>query len=1488
MVQRNEHHTFTGMQQDLSSTLHPSKYLCDARNIRLTQREEGNTLLAITNEKGTLETPIKVNGFYLGHCVVGKYLVVFSKGEEDYIERIDLSTYPLTHALLYHGDLQFNKNHLIECLGSYETELVQKVYWTDGENSPRVINIANGSDGNIPNYDGQEVRFDFVPSLVLGEEVTIEKQQDNGGVFPAGVIQYAFTYYNQYGQESNIFYTSELHATSHKSRGGSPEDRVSNSFKITIGNVDSHFDYLRIYSIMRTSLDSTPIVRRVVDIPCKHATTITYTDTGTTGDTVDPTMLLYIGGEDIRVETMTAKDNTLFLGGIHIHRQELSEDLQVQINQNMGIEIDFKNKETVSLPSVTGSSFYSYYNSIDIPPFFKYGEHYRFGVQFQHVSGRWSAPVHLRDMVADGFRPELENGKLTFQVGKAYLDQATIPDLQSLGYIKARGVVVYPTLYDRLVLTQGVLCPTVFKTSFRKAGMPFAMSSWFSRPDSPSLGEDGSNNADGRNQYVRSHGTFSRYEHFKSLVGKDWSAEISSDLADDNVSISHDEFIGVDRSILTMHSPDIEFDEGLSDSTYSGWKLRLVGRALVTSSASDVDIQVSTPAYLSYNGFKKLSFVSKNAGVHSGRGLCAAPLWQDDVYTKDLKGERAALGKYYMVYPWQRQGSLGNDAGRSDGSTQTGILQRKVMSNLKFCGENIWHNRILGYPSISDVNLFDSDEMMLQTIGDSSHVTYYGNVDTLLNGSSHIYIADRVTDAVEALESSYNGKDVTNQSSEHVRVKYKSGKHLFFYLGSSGEGYANTLPVISDRDSASSKTYNIPWENTLAEEFSNGEWTLIQTCGLFQYQPGTDQNVELFGVGTQPPPAGTLLITDDGLGEYHLFQIREDFTESPVNPVGDEVLVFCDMTEYEGMSGGDDNGHEVVKRYYSIAEPHVPEQGTLYFAYSDNKTLYFESGGSDNILSLYSTVSGISAIGNGVYSLSTFAPTDDKKNYSYFWIGELYRDSVTNAFGGTTQDALKANVWLPAGRPVNLSDVASGEPVVFRYGDTYYQQYDCLKTFAFTHDDENSIIDIMSFMCESRVNTDGRYDRNRGKTSNLVMSPVNFNLYNTVYSQKNNFFNYRILDRSYYENSSFPNQITWTKEKQAGGETDPWTNLTLAPTYDVDGSKGIIRSLNTWRDNIYCFQDKGIGNLLFNSRVQIPTSDGVPIEISNSYKVDGYRYLSDGIGCSNKWTVLPTPSALYFIDSTSHHLYQLGDGMSDITMTHNMSSWFNTHGSAIQKTLYDDTYHDVYLVKDDEVLCYSELLNEFSAFMDYGGTNLLESYEGKLYGLRAGKEEDQSLYQMFAGKYNHLFGNYRPWHLSFISNGAEEGVADLDKVFGNIDYRLDFFNEGVYDGDSTFDYLRAWNEYQDTQEVRLTSRQNGTGWKTAKYYPKDAVQKKFRIWRVQIPRSKVWKNGQYVSSLDRIRNPWCKIELGKYNQDKDEVLDSERAILQDLNVQYYL
>jgi histidinol-phosphate aminotransferase len=97
----------------------------------------------------------------------------------------------------------------------------------------------------------------------------------------------------------------------------------------------------------------------------------------------------------------------------------------------------------------------------------------------------------------------------------------------------------------------------------------------------------------------------------------------------------------------------------------------------------------------------------------------------------------------------------------------------------------------------------------------------------------------------------------------------------------------------------------------------------------------------------------------------------------------------------------------------------------------------------------------------------------------------------------------------------------------------------------------NNIVEILSFMCETRVNIAGRYDKNRGLIDNTFITNENFNLINKGYTQKNNFFSYMILD-SRFGLEQFKTQLTWTKVKSAGALVDNWTNITLTNTLDLD------------------------------------------------------------------------------------------------------------------------------------------------------------------------------------------------------------------------------------------------------------------------------------------------------------------------------------------------
>lgn len=215
---------------------------------------------------------MSLEGLPIGNCKAGddKWVLFTATIATPIVNRIYLFHYDSEYnnyvaELLYRGNLNMAYGNELKTLFSYENENVQKVYWTDGVNQCRFINIA-ASKEEREKWTYRINPFDFVPELTLREEVEIQKNNDASGMFEPGVLQYFLTYSNKYGQESSIFYTSPLLYTSVGDRAGmfstnadsTSNSICNNSFTLKINNIQTEYDYINVYSILRTAKDDIP------------------------------------------------------------------------------------------------------------------------------------------------------------------------------------------------------------------------------------------------------------------------------------------------------------------------------------------------------------------------------------------------------------------------------------------------------------------------------------------------------------------------------------------------------------------------------------------------------------------------------------------------------------------------------------------------------------------------------------------------------------------------------------------------------------------------------------------------------------------------------------------------------------------------------------------------------------------------------------------------------------------------------------------------------------------------------------------------------------------------------------------------------------------------------------------------------------------------------------------------------------------------------
>lgn len=1777
-----------GMNTNMSFKFQSNEYATYMKNIRLT--EDNNGVLSLQFEKGNTKL-LDISGTPIGVCILNKYLIIFThstrlKGTEissttDNIYRIEIKEDTLNKELLFSGNLNFDTNHPIETLGVYENENIQKVYFIDGKNQARVINIVYTYRDRIDEYERKNISInlidkslDFIAELQLQEYIDISKILGNGS-FPQGTIQYVFSYYNKNGRQSNLFYQSPLQYLSYAS-GVSPEDKVNCSFKLEIYNPDKQFDYLRIYSIIRTSQDATPTVKRVIDLSIsdtnknktslskvstlntgsnlddfgktmevtniakfeqidnynnglyvqgavcygkylfqayiggkfidiidletnqkqalliinidvntrayhgnvlsfgkdiapgsnfpylyyscennsnpqilvikitssnadsnqwtgelvqtiylpesnggnsqngstdisttfKHyyqngcidtennciwvsgytmesfnsnigaydnnkliyrkyelpsvsekkvyfsynnvldsfilpfkkgtqgmvirnnklyqcfgydkgdvydefldcidlstkqifhsyqfpktqlaglgeelespyiyknnlylsatvnswryytlwsisfngggdiivppeppiseeKTDISFIDNGSIGDIIDPTELLYLGGNTICPNTFEQKDGTLFIGNYTINNNDISEETAIKIRNLLSSKLGFKYKAT-SISYKGKNDYYNYEGQLgesDVAGF-KYMEWYGVAIQFQNKNGRFSSPIYLGSTrnyfpsrIVDYNLSEVvdvNRGELNLDINITEL--AKIVDTNI--WVKARLLIVNPTNNLKTVLCQGIISSTVFNYRDRYNNAPFTMSSWrmnslgkhlkplfansiswgevqnieFSK--SPIIGGNSTTRiiikCTMRSSYYRTSVVFEDnsvlYDKTSPTIIKakenlkKWNANIDiTKIPDDswknNANIIQEikindvdtivndfgECFAYDESLVTFNSPDIE---NQYNNINKKAKLRIIG------------ILKSNPLFSNYliQGSDLNDSSKGNVPTENIKDFTSALLWRDMDSSWDNLGDYDANKDWlFATYLWHRETSYsdnGIEKKNSNGNSRKVWSKpvKKIISNTRECTTSYLRDNLRYINDIEEINKFNYYEL---PIDDIKVITTNRDVIYKLNSN----MGDSYT---ETLSYTSDTNKLFPTNNEYPIY----GQQYYAYKEDSISDYITYNTIIVDGKAVTSKDpVRIKYKET--------------PHAIISFGSKNNSTIKL-------PRMSIKHISEiDSVGEDAI--PRKLFWNTENNSYTKDFI----WTKY-------------INEYANYMNPTDIE--TNYFFYNANPSI------------------------NDYYYLADLCVQDP--------------DTSPYELSNGNKDIISQYSFIPAGEAIELI----GDTISLRgnRGDTYYQRWDCLKTFPYSTDDKNQYIDITSFFVESRINLDGRYDKQRGLKYNLGVLNTNFNLINKSYTQRNNFFNYRQIEDEGVNN--FPNQITISKTKVLGEDIDSWTNITLASVFDLDGDKGKLNAIRKINNDLYCFQDNGISRLLYNSRVQVNTSDGVPIEIANSAKLQDKQYLSDSIGCQNKWAIKSISSGIYFIDNYNGGLYKLTSNGIESISNNKMKNYFSSlpigewsPNNITAKIDYDNITKDLYIITKDSSLAYNEFLGEFTSFYSYNPLYIVNLQDKSLQ-LQTERIQDSALseditniWESYKGNYGSFYGSDKAEaNVEFIANGD----FDSDKVFETVELTTsDIAKINNWKADCyPFDTLEVSNEYQRGKNEASSIN----------------VKKKFRTWRWQIPRNSKKNEDGIITNRDRIRNMWAKIKLSKkYNSPLS---------IYDINVAYY-
>ena len=372
-MQKKVEYAFEKMNKDVAKSKHSNTFYWDAKNIRvITNSEFGD----VTNEQGniqSLELPITasnpsnknlnvafpITDSYIIHSEkIDEKLILFTTNNEVdciwLVEETAPDTYETT--LLYIDQLGFNYDTVIESVGINENEFSQKVYWVDGVNEIRFINIK---DSDYLNKEISEISVN--PRATL-----LDPQIDgysSGGSHKSGVIQYAYNVYNQYGAETKVSGLSELVALYNGDSGNPLDVAIDKSPNVKLTGIPSNFEYIKVYSIYYSSLSQTPKISLIYEAE-NISQTLEITDTNDIIQEVSLDEFNIIGNQSIIPRHITNKDGHLFFGDYKTKKFDIEYDARVygllktgastslthSTNKYPNISVNNTNISTVQIP----------------------------------------------------------------------------------------------------------------------------------------------------------------------------------------------------------------------------------------------------------------------------------------------------------------------------------------------------------------------------------------------------------------------------------------------------------------------------------------------------------------------------------------------------------------------------------------------------------------------------------------------------------------------------------------------------------------------------------------------------------------------------------------------------------------------------------------------------------------------------------------------------------------------------------------------------------------------------------------------------------------------------------------------------------------------------------------------------------------------------------------------------------------------------------
>jgi len=415
--------------------------------------------------------------------------------------------------------------------------------------------------------------------------------------------------------------------------------------------------------------------------------------------------------------------------------------------------------------------------------------------------------------------------------------------------------------------------------------------------------------------------------------------------------------------------------------------------------------------------------------------------------------------------------------------------------------------------------------------------------------------------------------------------------------------------------------------------------------------------------------------------------------------------------------------------------------------------------------------------------------------------------------------------------------------------------------------------------------------------------------YETYNNAENDTKTYFPKPLNFQTSDEWINRIYWSELKFNNEIQDSWSEYLTNNFYDVEGNYGGINALVSLKENMYYLQDRGVGILLINPVSMINDATGTPIKLGNGTDgevIQKHYYKAIDTGTVHQWSVYRSQSTITFVDARHKKIYLFnGETVTPISDVKGQRNFVvkRLHNELLKHDnpiinkgvlVTYDYYHNEFLYtfnnelegdttnNENLTLAYSEILGAFSSMYSFT-PNLYINSNKYLISTKHPLAIDtvNKLWFHNYGDYGSFYGTIYPSTLKLLVNDNPL----YTKVFDNMTIESEAVNDNVewsddlnvYPGsptnplypddvnikDSTFQEIRCYNQYQNTDWTTLTITPPGNN-----------IRKVEQGFNLQLPRNK-FDYDTYNPSVYSIFDPskLTKTTFGERLRDKWLITD---------------